>query len=412
MITPNQENLSSDKSGKEIYHFYDADSLPVFKTKEIDTNNRLFVFYPFSLNKSIGSIKSKRISVIEFRGWDDINKLPKAFKKTPGYGFNSPDAKQFFRLLYKKFPQFEKLVISLNGGNRFSLKTITLNFEFFNDCLKAIKKEASANDKSKRILVNNLLATATDKVTKIDRQLSSGELEQYLSKYDSFEKISSKDIDALTKILTDLPTTRVFSTAHIIKTRERIDTIYLDDVIAQYEKLLKDKEDHEESWQQFFQKHTWTLNHLFPYEVILHKGKAYVGGKTLENEDGRIVDFLFQNEFKDNFALLEIKTPKKQLLKNTPYRQPSVFAASDELSGGINQCLDQKDTFLKEFGNTYKTLDPKLILIIGRKKQMNAHQVQCFELFRANQKNVDIVTFDELQSKLLGLYAVITGKKI
>ena len=46
------------------------------------------------------------------------------------------------------------------------------------------------------------------------------------------------------------------------------------------------------------------LTHLFPYQVIMKKDKAYVGGKTLENKEGRIVDFLMQNNLADNFAIL------------------------------------------------------------------------------------------------------------
>jgi len=152
------------------------------------------------------------------------------------------------------------------------------------------------------------------------------------------------------------------------------------------------------------------LTHLFPYQVILKKGKAYVGGKTIENEEGRIVDFLFENNLNDNFALLEIKTHRKDLLKGSTYRKPDVFSSSDELSGGINQCLDQKDTFLKDFGKDKKSYDPKCILVIGLKSSLGKHQAKCFELLRANQKNVDIVTFDELLHKLEGLHKVITGQ--
>src|SRR5690606_4781637 len=97
------------------------------------------------------------------------------------------------------------------------------------------------------------------------------------------------------------------------------------------------------------------------FEVILRKKEAYLGGKTFENQDGRVVDFLFENGFKDNFALLEVKTHKKELLKKRPYRNPDVFVMSEDLSGGLNQCLDQKDTFLREHGQKYQSLDPKTI---------------------------------------------------
>lgn len=167
----------------------------------------------------------------------------------------------------------------------------------------------------------------------------------------------------------------------------------------------------EEKWQQFFEKNAWILTHLFAYQVILRKGKAYLGGKTIDNEDGRIVDFLFQSGFKDNFALLELKTPNVQLLKKTAYRSPDVYVLSDDLSGGINQCLDQKDIFLKEQGIKYKMFDPKCILIIGKKENLTESQSKCFELYRANQKHIDIVTFDELFEKLKSLQNILDKMK-
>jgi hypothetical protein len=259
------------------------------------------------------------------------------------------------------------------------------------------------------LLIGNEIAKMTPKVEYKRRYLYSGELTSFLKKFDSCSKISSQDIDSLTQIIEDLPASKVSTTSHFIKTKERIDTIYLDTLIDKFEKLQSVKKDNEEQWQQFFEKNAWILTHLFSYQAILKKGKAYIGGKTLENDEGRIVDFLFQSGFKDNFALLELKTHKKQLLKNTAYRKPDVYAISDELSGGVNQCLDQKDILMKDFGVQYKTFDPKCILVIGLKNKLNENQAKCFELYRANQKHVDIVTFDELLDKLKGLQRVLTS---
>ena len=249
----------------------------------------------------------------------------------------------------------------------------------------------------------------TSKIPKIDRVLGAGELEKFLEGFDSFEKISVKDVDSLAKVLSDAPTSKLTTTSHIIRTKDKIESIFLDEIIATFDDLMRNKSDDEEEWQKFFTKYTWTLNHLFPYEVILRKDKAYVGGKTIENSEGRVVDYLFENGFKDNVALLEIKTPKKALLKNSPYRAPDVFAASDELSGGVNQCLDQKDSLLRNMGEKENYFDPKTILVIGRKKSLTPEQAKCFELYRGNQKNVDIITFDEIYAKLERLHKVIRG---
>lgn len=411
---PYTEVLAQENSSKQIFFFTDGEGKAVFKSREIFKTGQRFIFFPFSLNRKQNQITARKIKTIEFQGWAKISDLPKDFKKQPGFGFNSNRAKHFFSIFTRKLPQVRQLKISLNGKTKFSNTIATLNWSEFESILRKINKEKVLYDINRKATATNSLAEVTSKVKKTKRILNSGELEFFLSRFESFEKISAKDIESLAKVLSDLPVTKITATSHIIQAKEKIDTIYLEDILSEFENLLSSASDNEEQWQKFFQNNAWTLTHLFPYEVFLNKGKAYVGGKTFENEEGRIVDFLFHTGFQNNFALLEIKTPKKGLLKNTPYRSPSVFSISDELSGGVNQSLDQKDVFLKEFGKNHKLFDPKCVLVIGLKSTLTEKQRDCFELYRANQKNVDIVTFDELHTKLTGLLKVITGnsKKI
>jgi hypothetical protein len=42
-----------------------------------------------------------------------------------------------------------------------------------------------------------------------------------------------------------------------------------------------------------------------------------------------------------------------------------------------------------------------------QKKALRPEQIKSFELLRANQKHVDIITFDELLAKLKGLLLVL-----
>ena len=211
----------------------------------------------------------------------------------------------------------------------------------------------------------------------------------------------------LSSILDLLPPSVINTTSNFINSKEKINKVYIEDIIRQFEKLLISTKDNEKQWQDFFGKNAWILSHLFPYEVILRKKEAYVGGKTIDNDQGRIIDFLFENGFRDNYALLETKTHKKELLKRGVYRKPAVFALSDELSGGIAQCLDQKDVFVKEFGKENPSFNPKSILIIGLKSSLSKEQRHCFELIRSGQKDIEIVTFDEILMKLKGLVKVL-----
>lgn len=409
-IQPLTENHFSDDQTKTVYYFYDKDGNPVHKAKEIYKNQDTIILYPYSLNRTTGQVTSKKIKEIEFRGWTNINTIPKDFKKTLGYGFKTKRIKSFFTLIYPKFREVEKLVFGVNIHTRFSKKTITLNWGDVDQVLKKISKEFIVSDNDRKTLITNELSKLSTKFTTIEKKLTAGELEQYLNKFGSFDKITTKDAETLAKVFDKLPSGKIITTSHFIKTKEKLDIVYLEDIIERFKKLLLVSKDNEEQWQNFFEKYSWILTHLFPYQVILKKGKAYVGGKTIENAEGRVVDFLFESNLSDNFALLEIMTHNKELLKPSPYRKPDVFSWSDELSGGISQCLDQKHIFLRDFGKDNPSYDPKAILVIGLKSKLNRHQAACFELLRANQKNVEIVTFDELLKKLEGLHKVITGK--
>lgn len=407
--TPFSEYLIQNNKTKQTFSFTDASGKPSFKSLEVFKREKKVVCYPFTPNIKLNQITSKKIQSIEFKGWEKVEDLPNDFKKTPGYGFSSFRSKQFFSMFQRKLPKVRDIIIALNSPSKINANKVTFNWSELLEAFRMISKEKDLFDTNRKTISINFLSEFTN-VRPVRRKLNSGELEYFLGKYDSFEKISSADINSLTEVLSDLPVSKITATNHIIEAREKIDRIYLEDIIEEFDNLMKSSSNKEEPWQQFFSKNTWVLNHLFPYDVLLNKGKAYVGGKTFENDEGRIVDFLFQTGFKDNFALLEIKTPAQDLLKKSAYRKPAVYAASEDLSGGVNQCLDQKDQFLRDSGQKVKSFDPKCVLVIGQKDKLSETQKECFELFRSNQKNVDVVAFDELKAKLSGLHQVITGK--
>ena len=406
---PNQENLTSDTNVKQVYHYCDDQSNPVYKTKEVFKNDKKFIFYPYSVSQSKG-VSGKKIKSIEFRGWDSIDDLPIDFKTTGKYGFKSQRLKAFGQYIYPRFKDLEKLVIGINIANRFSDKTISLNWAEFSKILTRIGTEKRYYDNTRKAILNNLLSGITTKFTKESVHLNAGQLDLFLQKFDSFDKISKTDVESLARVLETSPASKISITNNFIKTKDKINKVFIEEIIKKFEKLMSVTNDNEKQWQSFFGENSWILAHLFPFEVILRKQEAYVGGKTIDNDEGRVVDFLFQNGFKDNYALLEIKTHKKDLLKKQPYRKPDAYAYSDDLSGGISQCLDQKDTFMSENGSKAKILDPKCILVIGIKSDLDENQNKCFELLRSNQKNVDIVTFDELLAKLRGLLTVLSEK--
>lgn len=162
--------------------------------------------------------------------------------------------------------------------------------------------------------------------------------------------------------------------------------------------------DNEEDWQSFLTSNQWLISQLFSYPATIYKDKAYVGGKTIFNSNGKVVDYLYRNDLTKNVALIEIKTPKTKLL-GSAYRN-NIYSVSDELSGGVNQILRYKDTLLKNWQELSMNQDiiafnPDSILIIGNTSEFgNNDQKASFELWRSSLNGIVVLTFDEFKQKI------------
>ena len=164
--------------------------------------------------------------------------------------------------------------------------------------------------------------------------------------------------------------------------------------------------DNEEDWQVFLQENQWLISQLFSYPTTIYDKKAYVGGKKINNDGGKVVDYLYRNNLTGNIALIEIKTPLTLLL-GKEYRA-NIYAPSNELSGGINQLLRYKDCLTKDWnsigGKGTINFNPECLLIIGKTDELNNEdKIASFELFRSNLSHIRIITFDEVKAKIKNL---------
>lgn len=410
---PQVENLTINDTNKLVYEYCDIKGIPIFKSMEIDSFKGVIKLNLYRANKKTDEIYQGKIKNLEFIGWRDLVEIPTYFKKKYAsieyYGLHSKALKRLVKSISYKFSELEKIRIEKTGSTRFNKKSITFLWSDLEPILKKLNSEIASNEKNIKHCINNELSKLSSKFVRQQRNLNYGDLGRFMERYNSFERVSDNDMESISELLDLLPKNKISITSNFIKTKNKINFAFFEDILENFKRLKNSSSDNEKNWQDFFEKNAWIFSHLFPYDVILREREAYVGGKTFANKDGKIVDFLYQNGFKDNYALIEIKTHKKDLLKKIPYRGSDVFASSDDLSGGINQCLDQKDNFIKDFGKDLKPIDPKCILLIGLRSKLKDEQLKCFELLRNNQKNVDIVTFDELENKIKGLLEVLSS---
>ena len=200
------------------------------------------------------------------------------------------------------------------------------------------------------------------------------------------------------------------------KLQNDIELVTLEVLIKRYADML-DKKLNEYHWQVFFNENRFVLNLAFGYPLTIVQDQASVGGRGLSGTGEKITDFLVKNSLTNNTAIFEIKTPQAGLLKKQPLRK-GVYTPSAELSGAINQTLDQRHKFQREIAQIkdnsrvydIESYSVQGCLIIGTTPTGDDQQ-KSFELFRGNSKDVEIVTFDELLEKLKQLQGFLASEE-
>ena len=191
----------------------------------------------------------------------------------------------------------------------------------------------------------------------------------------------------------------------LARLQDDIELATLEGLIERYTEML-DKMIPESFWQAFFSENPFILNLAFGYPVTVVQDKASVGGRKLSEIGDRITDFLAKNTLTNNTAIFEIKTPQTNLLNKSVYRG-GIYTPSTDLSGSINQALDQKQKYQEQIAqikhdsgiSDLESFSVSCCLIVGT-VPTSRDQRKSFELARGNSKDVEIITFDELLKKL------------
>lgn len=397
---------TKDSTAKTSTVLCDDAGLELHTVQEVYKASPRIVIYPYSYSRARSVIQPRKIAEIQYKGWLTVQSIPGAIRPNGRFAIADKRSVMILNTLVRRYPSLTKVVFTLTGTTKVAAPTTTFKWSDFQDLVRAVSREITLYNGRRKATVRNRLAGLSTDFRPLKMELGKGGLTHFLEPYGADVKLSDDDTDRLLALIGAQTFGKVSVTSNFIRTKDKINVAYLEDVIDGYESLMKATVDNEKAWQAFFDLHGWILGNVFPYAVILTEKEAYVGGKTIANKEGRVVDFLFQNGFQDNYALLEIKTHLTQLMRPKAYRLPEAFAQHDDCAGALSQCLDQKQTFMNGTGNGY-ALDPKVVLLIGRKSDLNDKQARAFELLRRNQKNIDIVTFDELLEKLKGLRAIL-----
>src|SRR5690606_17128323 len=107
----------------------------------------------------------------------------------------------------------------------------------------------------------------------------------------SINEFSQDDKTAIKELFEKLSlNTDFLSQDALSKTKEIVDTKYLQATLKRFKKLMEAKKETttiEKKWQLFFKENSWIFSSVFAQPVLLYKDEAYVGGKTLDNKNGK-----------------------------------------------------------------------------------------------------------------------------
>lgn len=189
-----------------------------------------------------------------------------------------------------------------------------------------------------------------------------------------------------------------------------------------FEENLAEGNSNEDFWQNFFEQNQWIFGYGLDYRFLYHlENQPSYGGMSHTGKGNQKGDFLLHTQAKTKFTVLvEIKTPKTPLLaytgKATMNREPKeirndTWLLSTNLLGGVSQIQvncrtwsidSQRAENVRSLENSgVFTVEPKGILVIGNMSELSDDEsmVSCFETFRRNIKNPEILTFDELYER-------------
>jgi hypothetical protein len=187
----------------------------------------------------------------------------------------------------------------------------------------------------------------------------------------------------------------------------------------------------EHIWHHFLQNNDWILGLNADLRFITQfLDEQKVGMENSQGTESPQVDLFGISEFT---TLIELKHSSTKFFKiNKSKGRANTWDFTSDFIEGISQCLGQKNELENSFKDKVfvkddnkrlqkdgiESVDPKSLLIIGNKKiefpileldNTNILKNKTLERFRRNNRNIDVLTFDELFERA---YHIVYTKKL
>lgn len=223
---------------------------------------------------------------------------------------------------------------------------------------------------------------------------------------------------------------------HRLNEAEVVGLAYRQEQLAEFQRLLFDpahfdsarqtaaRTGPEQVWQSFFEQNPWVfgsgLTYVYTSSLDKRKLEQITTGADIAHAGKRVDALLKTRGFVSSLCFVEIKHHQTPLTHHTQYR-PSVWRASDELTGAIAQVQKTVDLAIRTIGRKLEPVDesgfptgerlfafrPRSFVVAGTlsefvddHRNVNEERFASFELFRRSLSGTEVVTFDELLARV------------
>lgn len=404
---------------------------------EYNSAEKTLTLYPTSTNPDSARFTMRKVPYISvtLEGYDHslfvakdgrIDSLPDGFIKSASDGFGiNPKYNQIVKTVIQSGAQDLRLTES-EPKKRIVGTSYLISYDEFEMLCSRIRKANSAARMAakaeKAIYLHNEMLASVDEVKfppktkpfqKDALQRAAGQA------VSSPGKLKPADRKAVVKIVkTEIRAIAEKDETELLELNREIEVVTLEAVIEKMTKMmgagLK-----ETKWQKFLFENPFILRLVFGLPIMVFGEQVSVGGIRFDSKGGKLADFVVKSGAFGNLAIIEIKTPDTVLMEHKVYRG-SVHAPTRELSGGVNQVIDQRYMLGGEIDvrkNRSREFDVwnygvKCYVIAGRAiieedKLLQEAKRKSFEFYRNNLVDVTVITFDELLDKLKALLSFL-----
>lgn len=364
----------------------------------------------YTLSQKKDCYQKKYLKKFKMTGF---NKLPAGFFRN-GKGLINPGYLVLDELV-KKFGNINLTIAKGKKSNVKKLKTkvkITLDYdELYSTIIKGkdiIKEKNRVKDLTLKLFLHNQFPKDFPKITSKETSYKKNDFFHLLNKKNITENLSTDDIDGLGNffpLFIKFYSNKFKGKERLLKISEnknKTQIIYLENIIKEYSRKLKEKRQIEHGWQEFLREYILFFN--LNYANIIEKENV-----ALEE---KYPDFMLIDVY-NYLDIYEIKTPSTNLLKKDSSR--GNYYWDTELSKAISQVENYIDHINKnrlafidkvrrKMNLNIRVVKPRGFIIAGTKKQLQGETMEDnFRLLNKSMNNIEVILYDEFLNNLKNL---------